>query len=1024
MEPDPVSPLARDGCHREQQGSSRPPTSERRASDPGPRKTRARVPAANDPKRRCAGVENVDSSLGAFSRLPEEVIERILYAVDANVFASLTLLNKKWRRISASSTLYYHHLLGCRTLGSAGHDPASGLSATDDLKILEARFIREARRNTFDVFLRPTQMLINLVSASASSSSAFPQGEAFRFDFSSNGRQLLALSSSRIYVIDLTTHPVSVRQELKTLRRPLAAAIANNGTVLAMVSSEHQAHIYLLMDGHAELMQSIELSEVPRALAFSPDAVVLAVAYDGGLEMYAIGTDVLSTARRAVRCFGVDYLTFCCQGSMLLGTANDLHSSKLVTISPPLGTDPNAEFTMQELESRMWTTQILFPQVHDGYSHAVLIPTVHGGDGSPWFSGYHLESKAFRLAPIDNPNTAAIYFVGPGPDTDRDEPKPHFLPAASGNGELLAIGFQESELWVYGIPNIENHVATDSSAQPSTNSQEREPVWKSDSATTNFNRLKKTIEGPKTFVHGHPLPLPDGVSAIKWVCSSSSGDVSSQAFRKLVAVAPGGVSSWLGAAAGDMLPIDGGRIIVFDFQLSVSNGQKTEITIELGEVEPIKLPEPGSDLDQQVELERRRTRLNRRRGLGGLQIPTSASTARRHLQPSLNGDGGLGNLTLLDNPYNNSSPRSRDTLNRAATAASNRLNPRYHNARQVQSGVRAPRATVPHESDADNWIPPPPPYTPNAEAPLPEHLQRTLLPTIRGQSTSNNADQSLRRSRTSRLESMAQAVIQRSSTRVNREPNDQAPALLYPSNTFPINRQNLPTLNTTNSSLGYPPRSPSATSSPQHSPNTHVDPNDGPSHPTTETSQQNTQHHSSMHAFTPQALPSATSSQPPMQHANRSPNTNPARAPSPQTAPVTSRSSNTRSLPLAPTGTETRGWYNIRPQSNTVDFSTTSNRPAPPVISGLRAHTQNNTSLSPNSALRGRNHGVQRSRSRSQDAPRIAPLSNTGYRDRRTGRSILGLQSDFRLNQRTRSDDWPNLTSTRSGRKESKCVMM
>ncbi|EER29576.1 F-box domain containing protein [Coccidioides posadasii C735 delta SOWgp] len=1015
MESDPVTLPARDGNHSEQQ-CSRACSPERRASGPGPRRTRPRRVAGCGSTAWHAEEGKTDPQLNAFSRLPKDVIERILYTVDANVFASLALLNRKWREISTCSKLYHHHLLGCRTPGSASHDPASSLSASDDIKTVRSRFTREARRNAFDVFLRPRRTLVNLISVSASSSSAFPQGEAFRFEFSAKGRQLLALSSSRIFVIDLTMDPISVLHELKTMRRPLIATIADEGTVLAMVSSEHQAHIYTLADGGtARLVQSIGLSDVPRALAFSPDAAILAVAYDGGIEVYAIGEDVLSTARRAVRCVGVDLLTFCCDGSMLLGASNNLRNSSFVTISPPLCNDPDVDLSVRELESRLWTTQILFPQVHEGYSHAVLIPSIKGGDGSPWFAGYNIESKAFCLAPIDGPNAEAIYFVGPGPDSDRDEPKPYIFPAASGNGELLAVGFWESELWVYGIPNMESHASTDSSLGEAADGQEKVPVWKSGSVATNFNRLKKTIDGAKTFVHGSSLRVLGGISAIKWVHDQGSGDTMSRKLCRLAAVAPGGVSSWLGAATGNMLPIDGGRILIYDFEYSPSNGKETEITIELGEVEPTKLPEPGSNLAQQVELERRRTHMNRRRGLGGCRDPSSMNPPRgpwrnQRLQPTSPANEGE-DFALIDNPYNNSSPRSRDTINRAS-AATNRLDPRYRNARQVQSDGRRFRY-LPHESDADNWVPPPPPYTPNAEAPLPEHLRRTLLPAATEPTPRNDVGRNqLRRSRTSRLESMAQSVIHRSSTRVNRNSN----TLLQPPDISPTPRPPLPMLNTNYRASNYSARSPNTTSPLQNAPVLLSEPHNANSQ-SAPASQQTTQFRPSSHTIAGQASTSTTSHQGPMQA--RIQNQNASLVPSaPHTAPLPRNALNMRSLPPTPVEAETRrSWYNTRPQANNLHHGTPHPRPAShgnPVASSLRVHQRNNLGLSADHVLAARSHGVQRSRSRSQDAGRLMPLANYGLRDRRTGRNVLGSQSS----------DWLSEGGSQGGRRDGKCAVM
>ncbi|KAI1947330.1 hypothetical protein LOZ12_003113 [Ophidiomyces ophidiicola] len=1022
MEPDPsLQPRKETHGGQHHVGVS---NSRRRASDPGLFRICTPLSCGD------AGHGHLSNeAVGApniFHNLPENVIERILYAVDPNVFASLAVLNRKWRCVSASSKLYYHHLLACRVSGSASQDPAAGLSPSDNLNVVRSRFLREARRNTFEVFLRPKRTLVNLISASANSSSAFPQGEAFRFEFSTSGRELLALSSSRIFVIELATDPISIRYELKPLRRPLTATIAGDGRMLAVACSELQAHIYTLANGCPDLIQSIVLNENPRTLAFSPDAAVLAIAYSGGIEVHEIGENVLPTAHRAARCQGIQSLTFCHEGSMLLGTSNDFRNSNLTIISPALCIDPDPNLTMRELENRMWTSQILFPQVHTGNSHAVLLPSIRGDNGSPLLVGYHVESKAFRLASIDDPNTSTIYFVGPGPDIERDEPKPSFLPTACASGEHLAAGFYESELWIYGIPNLEDREITNPSVQSAPNI-EKEPPWQSNLAPTNFNRIKKTIEGTKFFVHGSPLRLPEGVSGIKWVQGSGSDHMDAFETSRLVAVAPGGVRSWLGSSTGDTLPIDGGRILVLDFAYSLSNGREAELTIEVGEAEPIQLPEPGSNLDQQVELERRRSRMNRIGGLGdprtcNIPLPeprihyrqTTASSNRR----------GAQNIHLLENPYNNSSPRSHDTLSRAATAAANHLDPRYENARQIQIDTSRSVAPLPQESDGDNWSPPPPPYTPNAESPLPEHLQRTLMPPATDPTLGNEASNfRLRRSRTSRL---AQAVIHRSSTWASRDSSSQI-ANFQLENAPLVSRRELlqlPSLNTNQPSADWPSQTQSATL------------------PSLDPVSAFPRTYSSTNSRAPQfpAMYEESISRAPMNqlHSENILNTDPpvpvlnaAQAPlaplvvppTPEILPISRFSPDTPPLRGSPENAESRrSWYTVQPQ--VVPLVENPARPLTPfhdqsVPSGLRTHSHNDHHAGPEHALGGRDHRSQRSRSRSH---RPLPLTNHGLRDRHTGRIILSSPSETRINETTPAGEW--LEPGNSRKKEGKCIMM
>ena len=554
---------------------------------------------------------------------------------------------------------------------------------------------------------------------------------------------LLSLSSSRIFVIDLGVEPILVRQELKTLRRPVAATISDDGSILAVASSEHQVNVYRLGDNKATLIQSISLAGIPRTLEFSPEGSVLSVAYDGGIEVCALGETALATDRRAARCSSVDNLAFSRDGLMLLGSSYSRKPPNLVTISPPLYTDTVSDLTVAELRTRMWTTQLLFPEVKPGYSHVTTVPSSGSDDGGAWVVGYDLMSKTFRMMQVDEPQRGTTYFVGPGANNERDEPGPGLFPAVSEDGDLLALGFKDSDIWVYGLSNTPNQGSQ-------LNEGESKPCLcqkhlESRSELSNRSRLKKMIEGPKSIIHGCPLDSVKGVTAIKW---ARGWDISSCPFsHRLVAVAPGGVSSMLGGLNGDF-PVDGGRIMLFDFSCSPHDGKQDEVTIEVGEIEPTPLSEPGAaTLDVEVELERRRTRINRRGGLGSTVRYSVPSRATRDLDSLRTGSPGpvprrnsrsqpnspvgpdlATALTFLDGPYSNTAPRSRETLNRAATAAANnRGRSRYENTRFAQTPRPRVLRQIPHESDADNWVPPPPPYTPSPAAPPPAHLQHMLM---------------------------------------------------------------------------------------------------------------------------------------------------------------------------------------------------------------------------------------------------------------------------------------------------------
>lgn len=642
------------------------------------------------------------------------------------------MLNRKWRRISDTPELYAHHIersplfAACRgTIGSR------------DLTCLKKKFARELRRNTYDRFLRPRTTLINLISRSPGSATALPAGEALKFSFSANGRVLLCLSSSRIFVLDLASEQMQVLYELKTQRRPLDATILDDAHVMAVVSHRHQVNIYHLSGTEAKHVQVITVNDVPRTLAFAPSGSVLAIACDGSIEVYAIGENAMATQRRAVRCRKVESLAFSSDGTLLLGSSLSNPEEGFVTITAPF--PPDAPLNVDDLETQIWTTQVLFPDIVTGYSHVSLWPD-HMGQQDNWIMGYDAEVKAFRIVKANDTKAGTVCFVGPVPSDDSREPAPTSCPAMDCHGELVALTFQNRGLWLYGLPDDVNWTpASENSIDINNNGNSNSAESPEESG--NANRLRNAIPHPCLLIGGRKVIDIPGLRGARWVTGTGSS-----CRRRLVAVAPGGVTvESLGEAP---IPVDGGRIAIIDFEPSTTDGEKRELTLELGEAVPLVLQEQSTDLEQEVELERRRTRVQR--GIVGTQRsrpPVDRNRSYRQSYPSgsqksafcmQRGSRSQNNSPvdeemaedtdlLLDDPYSNTAPRSRDTLRRAATASRSSRRPRYQT--ETTTPPVPPVPHIPHESDADNWEPPPPPYTREPEEPLPAHL-RELLSTL------------------------------------------------------------------------------------------------------------------------------------------------------------------------------------------------------------------------------------------------------------------------------------------------------
>lgn len=686
----------------------------------------------------------------------------ILYAADANAFASLALLNQSWRQTSESSALYAHQLARCPSFAwSRGAIPAPGEG--ESLPDLKRQFIEEIRRNAFDVFLRPNRTLLRLISSSMSSSTAFPQGEVFRFSFSANGQMVLCISSSRIVVLEVGTDPVAVKHELKTRRRPLGATIRDDGSLLAVLSSTHKVNIYRLSSEEAKLIQTIALNDAPRDLIFSPTGTILALAFEDSIEVHAVGEGALSTERRAARCLRVDAISFSSDGSTVLGSPADFGEDGIVTITAPFYTETETEASPQEVQMRMWTTQILFPEVITGFTHACLIANHEEADDS-WILGYDGQLATFRAIQINNPHAGSVYFASPFLAEETREMLPIMIPSMDGAGELAALGFQDSEIWIYGVPSRLDLPCPN--IQPGSSESTRfggDHHYEGQTAPRdNLAQLSKIVQQPKLLVRGRRVTDMPGLTSARWVRSGES----IKPRRRLVAVAPGGVRPQI--FGEEDVPVDGGRMLLLDFTRKTTDGNESEVDIEVGETAPKMLVEPDSSLDTEVELERRRTRLHRGDTDSSLAVlgrssrtpyrgsSRSASQINLHLRRNSlalpTPSNGLNGVDIPDIPYDNTQPRSQDTLHRAATAAAStrgRYDPRY------RSTAPPPRRQIPHESDADNWVPPPPPYTREPDGPLPDHLQQTLLPRAASTAAPRNpgeaSDQPVNRAQTTRV---------------------------------------------------------------------------------------------------------------------------------------------------------------------------------------------------------------------------------------------------------------------------------
>lgn len=591
-------------------------------------------------------------------------------------------------------------------------------------------------------------------------------------------------------MIDTFSTRVSVRRELKVLRRPVSAAILDDGSLLAVLSSDHRVNIYSLADRRLKHCRALSLDNSPSTIALSPKGEVLAAAYNGGIEVHSLAVSALSTGRRDVICDSVDSLTFSRDGTVLFGTTQNSKTPNTVVLSAPYYSEPNQALPSTGILSHMWTSQILFPNNTRDCSHAALLPHHSEGD-SCWAFTYDRVFESFRAVRTDDLRNGTTYFTGPKtsgksrPRSARRKLVPCTLPATSDRGELVAAGFFGKELWLYGVPESLDSTSPSQLDEPVSRP---EPVRRSSTSSSN-ERSQRSPARPLTdgeaaelkalprwqvlvdrsrnvFAKGRRVTNIPGISGVHWVSRKIQSPKTYSLAQRLVIVAAGGLSN-RPATLDEFAIVDGGRLVILDFDRTEEDGKCEELTIEVGNVPPEILEEEHIDMETEIALVRQRTVRQRRDAKIGTSVAEILASAPDHplQQPPMpclpatsstvvgetsanSGDSSIiahpaqenpsvEGLSLeeasavFDGPYSHTHPRSRSSLYRSATAvAANRQRnpPRIIPPERVELRRADGRGELPHESDADNWVPPPPPYTPDPDRPLPEHLRLALMP--------------------------------------------------------------------------------------------------------------------------------------------------------------------------------------------------------------------------------------------------------------------------------------------------------
>ncbi|KAF2224844.1 hypothetical protein BDZ85DRAFT_84943 [Elsinoe ampelina] len=577
---------------------------------------------------------------------------------------------------------------------------------------------------------RPRIHVIKIVSNTATASAGLPGGEAFGFSISPGGRRIAIYNSARLFILQTAALPVNISQEYSLKRRPLAIEIVDEGGILAVLSDEHTINVYDLSHHRVRRLKTFKPDFPTNAIALSPTGGVLAAAYEGGVEVFSLDPEALSTDRRAARSAKMDKLQFSDDGSTLIGTTTRINAAATVAISVPVFPSSEDNIPTHEELKEAWCTNMLEPINIMDSSHATFLRREGNMLNERLFS-WNASEDTFGILNTQDVQYSNVDFpvtISPPLSTCGGlGAAVHSVPAIDERGDTVGMIVNDRTIRLYVVPHV-------------------------DDDETKFEAHSIDHELDEEF--GCPF------SDIRWVRSPANLPAPtkdpSQVSGRLVVVSPGGVvdPSMVEESVAD---IEGGRIILFDFDPQYAGQPGQTFTLTLGKAPPQNLDEQEIDVAQEVDLVRRRTvnanhkiiqrtptlgraasivnRSGSNRQTSGLQrnqsmndagsqspverlSPAAAARARPNPSSELSyqQSEALPNVDeevteALEEPYDGNNPRSVASLLRSASAVDS------HRIQRFQE--RAAESV----SARQNGFMPLPQYTEEPNAPLPSRYR-------------------------------------------------------------------------------------------------------------------------------------------------------------------------------------------------------------------------------------------------------------------------------------------------------------
>lgn len=604
-------------------------------------------------------------------------------------------------------------------------------------------------------FGQPETTIVELVSTLATAS-AFP--ESFGLAISQKGQWIAAYTSTALHILSSQHLPQVHGRFFKVRRKPIAMAISDDPQTLAVLSNPHNVDVYCKSydegdqgDGnwHNLKQRSMIFGHEITTIALSPDGKILAAGYRGGVEIVACALEASENQRRQVSCEPMAELAFSYDGRTLLATSTTKKTrpSTIISVGSALDGPMSDEGIMESLPpERAWISQLLFPERASQARQAAMLPD-NDGVVAELFA-FNVEQETWGLYDVNMKR-----FTEKKLDVLNLAPRTHkmqyeaTLPAVSTDSAQVALCTKHtgrSDVLIYRIPYSWRNGSTSPASMAETE----------DLLPTYDIALTKTEDAS-----------PESITSLRWVSLGQSD----QQPKRLVALATS-VAHPVDEDVDAVPPAASGRIVIVDTDKLRPSSSPEKVTINFDGLPQEALGDEHMDFEREVSLVRSRTQAVRRRssvhsvgprgimarsstslghrtGSNSLLSPSDiseSSLTRRHSLSSIHSEdteSSLGALVLpMDEPYSQQQPRSNFSLQRAATISAQSRASRHHLLALPDRPLEFRRADgsrgqfeIPHESDADNWVPPPPPYSRDLD---PAHSQSVpgappvVLPTL------------------------------------------------------------------------------------------------------------------------------------------------------------------------------------------------------------------------------------------------------------------------------------------------------